>query len=97
MKTTEQTTLKSQESKRLHLTKCILKTNSAVQSKCTVIRYLYLSLTLQLDPPEFQNPSQNIRGNRRIHGNRFVLRIVQSIGNILLKIPKKTSTTYSDF
>lgn len=78
MKTTEQAMLKSQEGKRLHLTKCILKTNSAFQPKCTVVRYLYLSPSLQLDSLEFQNRSQNIRGNGRAHGNRFVLRIVQS-------------------
>lgn len=71
--------------------------HSAFLPKCTVVSYLYLSLTLQLDSPEFQNPSQNIRGNRRIHGNRFVLRIIQSKGNILLKISKKTSITYPDF
>lgn len=96
MKTTEQIMLKSQEGKKFHLTKCILKTNSAFQPKCTVVRYLYLSLTLHLDSPEFQNPSQNIRDNRRIHSNRFVLRIVQTKGNILLMISKKTSITYSD-
>lgn len=73
------------------------KNHSAFLPKCRVISYLYLSLTLQFDSPEFQNPSQNIRGNRRIHGNRFVLRIIQSKGNILLKISKKTSITYSDF
>lgn len=42
MKTTEQTILTSQEGKNFHLTKCILKTNSAFQPKCTLILHILI-------------------------------------------------------